>query len=227
MVNGVGAAGGMSAMAHARFESRGPVEAVAETPPVPGGEHQRGVIRNLLAGHYKGVAEARLSINFADELSAIAVTQAQDATSEALAGAGQTANDLIKAFIDGGQLSESQLTTLTGARDLLLETVDGIASQSLGLDATQNLLDEALKVFGEAVRVAFEPAVAPPPTEPASSGDPLPAGDPIVVSDVLPPTGSLPPADVLPPADPVVVSDVLPPADPVVVSDVAGSPEPL
>ncbi|MEW6073647.1 MAG: hypothetical protein AB1726_13775 [Planctomycetota bacterium] len=32
---------------------------------------QRGVLRNLLAGHYRGVADVRLRINFFDELQAL------------------------------------------------------------------------------------------------------------------------------------------------------------
>ena len=47
-------------------------------PPAPAQEEAslqatdtKGVINNLLAGHYKGVADVRLRINFADELLAL------------------------------------------------------------------------------------------------------------------------------------------------------------
>ena len=47
-----------------------------ESPPV------KGVIRNLLEGHYKGVADIRLRINFHDELASLQQAEALQLTGE-------------------------------------------------------------------------------------------------------------------------------------------------
>jgi len=57
-----------------------PVEPPADLPvqpPVeqPAAERQRGVIRLLQEGHFKGVADLRLRINFFDELAAAGTEQ--------------------------------------------------------------------------------------------------------------------------------------------------------
>jgi hypothetical protein len=46
-------------------------------------EPQQGVIRNILDGHFKGVADVRLRLNFHDELQALSTRAARDAAPEA------------------------------------------------------------------------------------------------------------------------------------------------
>ena len=55
----------------------GPAEATA------GGEKTPGVIRLLQAGHFKGVADVRLRINFHDQLTAAATAAAKPVATEA------------------------------------------------------------------------------------------------------------------------------------------------
>lgn len=55
---------------------------VSEEPPTTEDEELPGVIRHLMEGHYKGVSQLRLQINFADVLAAIEQEQIQAAAAE-------------------------------------------------------------------------------------------------------------------------------------------------
>ncbi|MHC4216368.1 MAG: hypothetical protein ACYSWP_23700 [Planctomycetota bacterium] len=60
------------------------VEEVDEEESLPDDGGQRGVIRNLMEGHYKGVSDVRLRINFHEEITAIENQQLQAASAEKL-----------------------------------------------------------------------------------------------------------------------------------------------
>ena len=94
------------------------------------GDDGRGVLRNLLAGHYKGVADVRLRINFFDELSAAANESAATAASEEVDGLVGTVN--------------TQIDTLLGGLEIEQETSDGVAELLAGFGAA---VDEGLGQF--------------------------------------------------------------------------------
>jgi hypothetical protein len=54
------------------------------------GERTKGVIRNLMAGHFKGVADVRLRINFFDELNGLQTQSYKAAAAEQLDGLVET-----------------------------------------------------------------------------------------------------------------------------------------
>ncbi len=94
------------------------------------GDDGRGVLRNLLAGHYKGVADVRLRINFFDELSDAANQSAAAAASEKVDGLVGTVN--------------TQIDTLLGGLEIEQETSDGVAELLAGFGAA---VDEGLGPF--------------------------------------------------------------------------------
>ena len=95
----------------------------------PGEAKVRGVIRLLQQGHFKGVADVRLRINFFDELSAIEhaslAQSAQDSVPELLA----SVNAPIDALLASGELDEEQ-------------TAGVLAAQEAFSNAIQDLVDD-------------------------------------------------------------------------------------
>lgn len=80
-----------------------PVEQESE-----GGEKAKGVLRNLQAGHFKGVADVRLRINFYEELSAIERQRLQEVTEEKV---GSILENVATALESGG-FTEDQLANV-------------------------------------------------------------------------------------------------------------------
>jgi len=67
-------------------------------------EEQKGVIRNLLEGHFKGVADVRLRINHFEELSAIENSQLKSVVTENIDNVSSPITETINGlFGDDGQ----------------------------------------------------------------------------------------------------------------------------
>lgn len=79
------------------------VDASAETgAPV----EQRGVIRLLMEGHFHGVANVRLRINFDEEIAALDASAAKETTAPKVAALVEAVTGRIDALTTSGQLSE-------------------------------------------------------------------------------------------------------------------------
>jgi len=92
-----------------------------EEPAIePEEEELPGVIRNLLAGHYTGVSDVRLRINFADELAAIEQEQMQAAAAEQIDGMLVTVGATIAGLLGSSETviaEESEGTTEVTAEE--------------------------------------------------------------------------------------------------------------
>jgi len=73
---------------------------------------EKGVLRLLQEGHFKGVADLRLRINFFDELAAINKAQVEAVANEKVAGVVDTVAAVVDAFLTDNQLTEQQADTL-------------------------------------------------------------------------------------------------------------------
>ena len=69
---------------------------------------QRGVIRNLMEGHYKGVSDVRLRINFHEEITAIENQQLQAASVENASDVTESVNSAINSLVESGKLTQDQ-----------------------------------------------------------------------------------------------------------------------
>jgi len=116
-----------------------------EVAPAGEGDGANGVIRLLQEGHFRGVADVRLRINFAEELQGIAASNVSGALKEGLTALQGELNAAIDTFAEGGTLSEEEIDTLRAAQ----EAFNAQVSSLLEGDA---LTEE---VFGE-LRTAFE-----------------------------------------------------------------------
>lgn len=140
-------------------------------------DHTKGVIRLLEAGHFKGVADVRLRINFFDELSARATQSAQSTATEQagqLVGAVTSKADELLS-VEGGLTSDENQQAVS---DLLAQfenaantaVTDGLSSKTFNSDSLAGALRSAFDSLVEQVAAllappaANEPDVAGPPS---------------------------------------------------------------
>lgn len=163
MVNAIGHAGGPAAAAQANRPSapaRGGQAAEAQQPgfdeqaatvEISGGEgEQRGVIRNLLNGHYSGVAAVRLAINFHDELTAQRLESSTAAAQVSGESFAEQAAALVEGFVttfDGTDQSDA----VASAADDFMAALAELTAQ----DLTPEDLESAIRVELDGFAVAL------------------------------------------------------------------------
>jgi len=112
---GVGQAGGGNLSNVARVEpslvapSPDSVEARA-TDEADDHDEARGVLRLLMAGHFRGVADVRLRINFHEELAALETAAARAAAEEAVADVTGAVSARLEELLQSDELTEDQQT---------------------------------------------------------------------------------------------------------------------
>ena len=117
---------------------------------------QRGVIQNLINGHYNGVAAARLQLNFAAEIAALNATASSLASAEAQTDSETefraTVEATVEGLLDSGDLSPDQGTAVQGAYDAFLGALSGEPS----VDADSIVVDDG---SGDSTAAAPAPTV--------------------------------------------------------------------
>jgi hypothetical protein len=161
-------------------------------------EGERGVIRLLQEGHFKGVADVRLRINFNDELSQIEASQTQAAAEEKVSAMLQSVAAVVQSFLTENELTEDQTAGLSQAQDDFTQAVNNAEN---GVDA----VSAAFETFLQALQSLF----APPPEEGEEGPGEVPE-EPPAEPPTEPPTE--PPAE--PPTEPPTEPPAEPPAEP-------------
>jgi hypothetical protein len=187
---------------------------------------QRGVIRNLMEGHYKGVADVRLRINFQEEIAAIENQQLQSASVANAGSVTQSVNTAVNSLVESGDLTQEQadeaIEAFQTAVDQVLE--DFASSQPASTEdlvSALNSIFEQLLGFLQSTQVSEDPVPEqlitqePPPEEPPA--DPT---EPPVPEAETPPEPVEPPDE---PSGPLVPDEPIDPVDPLPVEP----PEPL
>ena len=171
----------------------GPVTAASGAPEggVPTGEpgslaadadgaKVKGVVRNLLAGHFKGVADVRLRINFAEELAA---AQAQARAPVAAQKVGELAVALDGAVGDiaeGPELTGDQREDIDGALRAYQVAVSALADGTTDPEAIRDGAQAAFDALTAALADVLAPE-PPPDVEPdlpiVAAAEDLPASD--------------------------------------------------
>jgi len=140
------------------------VEKTLQAPPEPAqiedpqsepqeNDTEKGVLRNLLAGHYKGVSDVRLRINFFDELAAIEAAEVQTVTAEKVGGVLESVGGLVRDFVEGdNELTPEQSASVIELHDTFAQA----AGESQNEPAAD--LTTAFDDFVEALRTLFTPA---------------------------------------------------------------------
>jgi hypothetical protein len=175
---------------------------------------EKGVIRLLQEGHFKGVADVRLRINFYDELSAQAAAAAAQSMT---VGAGDLISNVTakaQELVVGWGLGKDAQK----AADDLLTQFEAAAQAALGESTSNGLVDRT--GLADALRTAFDSfseqlaALAPPPvdaTDPATGN----TTDPVVTEPPPPELPTETSSEVPPPVD----ASAQPAVDPPVADD--------
>jgi hypothetical protein len=145
-------------------------------------DYPPGVIRLLMAGHFKGVADVRLRINFFEELNAIQAGKLQDVAGEKVPGLVESVQQTVQSLLSSGQLSEEQSASLTEQLKGFTQSVNQV------LEDFKNSPNPDKEGLISGLNAAFEnltsfiagifPATAPDPQAegvPAASDTPAPA----------------------------------------------------
>lgn len=126
----------------------------------------RGVIRLLQQGHFKGVANVRLHINFFDELAAIEADQLQALAEEKVDGILQAVGTVIGTLAAEGE-SEGESTPevpaeVLGLQEAFADTVNQLKEDFLAAEApsTAALVEGIQSAFEEFV-TSLQAALAP------------------------------------------------------------------
>jgi len=144
-------------------------------------EKMKGVMRLLLEGHFKGVADVRLRINFFDELAAgpppdlTPVIEAE--TADLLAAV----NTELGALLTSGELGPEQIVALIGAQSVFGTTVGQLVQEYTegGNDDIASFLTEIQSAF-DVLAESLSPLLAA-----------LPAPEPLVEDPVAAPVATL------------------------------------
>ena len=140
-------------------------------------ESSRGVIRLLQEGHFKGVADVRLRINFFDELAAIEAGQLKAAAEGQIQGVLEaigTPNELLQA---AGEPAGDEGGALLGLQDAFVEAVNNAKDEFMGAempskDGLIEALNSALGTFIEGLWEIYGPELEVMEEEaPASEGE--------------------------------------------------------
>lgn len=91
----------------------------------PSDEEEKGVIRLLLEGHFKGVSDVRLRINLFDEIAAIEAAQMQAVTDEKMGGVLESVGGAVDSFLANSDLTEEEKAAVSEAKDSFLQAVNG------------------------------------------------------------------------------------------------------
>lgn len=129
----------------------------------PDGEGTKGVVRLLLAGHFKGVADVRLRINLYDELVAAESAALQPVALQNTSALSETVDAQIEELVSSGELSDQQVADVAELRDEYHTVVSALLEQfsNSGRADVQALLvgvQSAFDSLTEALRSVLLPA---------------------------------------------------------------------
>ncbi len=110
-------------------------------------DKQPGVIRNLLAGHYKGVADVRLRINFADRLSALQEQERMSTLRSAADGLRSDVDSALSALSNSLELDPAQLESLKDLQSKFEAAVDSAAAETSPADLQEQLESSAMDII--------------------------------------------------------------------------------
>ena len=121
---------------------------------------EKGVIKNLLSGHFRGVSDVRLRINFQEEIAALEAAKVAEATAAGVAEITNTVSGEIETFLATDGLDEETITSITDSLNAFISgetttatlsatvesatTDDAIAKLQSDFDALIEALNSAL-----------------------------------------------------------------------------------
>ena len=104
-------------------------------------EAEKGVIRLLQEGHFKGVSDVRLRINFFDELTALKTAQVEAVAEEKVDGVVESVGPVVESFVADNVLTQEQISSVQALQEQFVQA----AKQSQDDPATK--LSSAFEAF--------------------------------------------------------------------------------
>lgn len=155
----------------------------------------KGVLRLLQEGHFRGVADVRLRINFHEELMALQNEAVKSAAPDKLQFVSDAVNTQVDALIESGNLTEEQQTTVGQLRQTFLDTAQQLIDEFLGAERPQSDalaagLQDAFDAFLESLTSLLLPEEPPVPPVGEQPDVELPVDDTADQSPDVPPEGS-------------------------------------
>jgi hypothetical protein len=122
----------------------------------------KGVLRLLQEGHFKGVADIRLRINFYDELAAIEGAQLRTVSDEQIGGLTESLSPNLQGLVDSGKVSQEQADE---ANSILGESINDAVERYLSgeIQSKDDLSAQIRSAFD--AFVAFLSEATSPPAE--------------------------------------------------------------
>ncbi len=118
---------------------------------------EKGVLRNLLEGHFNGVSDVRLRINFFEELAAIEAAKVQTVAAEKVGGVLESVGGVVNSFLTGeNKPSDEQIAGVKEFHETFTQAV-GESQNEPAADLTTAFDD-----FVEALRNLFASPVKTP-----------------------------------------------------------------
>jgi len=111
-------------------------------------ESVKGILRLLQEGHFKGVADVRLRINFHDGLAAIEGAQLRAVAEENVSGLFESIQPTVDTLVGSGRIAQEQTDTLTGTfRQTVNQSVDKFLAGQTSKDALIDELNSGFNAF--------------------------------------------------------------------------------
>ena len=117
----------------------------------------KGVLRNLLEGHFKGVSDVRLRINFFEELAAIEAAKVQTVAAEKVGGVLESVGGVVTEFVEGdNELTPEQITSVSELHEAFTKAAGESQNEPVAY------LTTAFDDFVKGLRDLFAPPVKTP-----------------------------------------------------------------
>jgi hypothetical protein len=145
---------------------------------------QRGVIRLLQEGHFKGVSDLRLRINFFDEIAALEAAQLQTTTQEKTDSTLASVATVVTSFLEGNDLTDEQSTAVAEAQQAFEQAVGDAEDKTEALNNAFAALVAALQTL---FTPPTEPEEGPPPPDAEAQAGGEPSGQTIEETTEEPP----------------------------------------
>ncbi|MBN1475211.1 hypothetical protein JXA47_00510 [Candidatus Sumerlaeota bacterium] len=171
---------GQTSILHASLARTHRAESTDELPPADSDEElerpeeededmgrAKGVLRNLLEGHFKGVADLRLRINFHAELTAIQDQAVREVTEEKIAEIQGTVDGAVDSLLASEDVTEDQANRIAEIHENFTAELQGqVAAPPDPQSADTPSPVDALEISLHDFLTALTAALTPVPEEP-------------------------------------------------------------
>jgi len=129
----------------------------------------KGVLRLLEEGHFKGVADVRLRINFVEKLAAIEAAKVQAVAGEKVNEVLDSVGGVVDSFLADNELTDEQIAGVQGHQETFEQAVN--AFQSDPVADWNNAFDEFVEALQNLFVVVIETVEQPPATVDDGDGE--------------------------------------------------------